>query len=96
MSSLNNHPDLVDHTIRHNLRRLVARAQPAPAVRQQLLQRAARRSWARFWWPAASDPMLGYGVPGRQLTPLELGWRELALVQILRPAGVFGALCQLR
>ncbi|MCS6909919.1 MAG: hypothetical protein NZM11_05045 [Anaerolineales bacterium] len=96
MSSPNNFPDLVDHTIRHNLRHSVAHAQPGPAVRQQLLQRAARRCWARFWWPAPSDPVLEYGAPGRSLTPLELGWRELAFMQLLRPAGLFGALCQLR
>jgi len=29
-------------------------------------------------------------------TSLELGWRELAFMQILRPAGVFGSLSQLR
>ncbi|MDW8327505.1 MAG: hypothetical protein RMK99_13145 [Anaerolineales bacterium] len=96
MSSPNSHLDLVDHMIRYNLRRSVARAQPGPAVRQQLLQRAARRCRARFWWPAPFDPVLEYDAPRRSLTPLELGWRELALVQLLRPAGLFGALCQLR
>jgi hypothetical protein len=96
MSSPNNHLSLVDHTIRHNLRRSVARAQPGPAVRQQLLRRAARRSWAWRWWLAPTESMLEYRAPGRPLTPLELGWRELAFVQLLRPAGVFGALCHLR
>lgn len=95
MSSLSNRPSLVDHSIRNCLRRSVERAQPSPAARQLLLQRAARQSWALRWWPAVSEPVVEYG-SSRGPTPLELGWRELALLQLLRPAGALGALCQLR
>jgi hypothetical protein len=95
MSSRSNRLNLIDHTLRHTLRRSVERVQPGPATRQRLLQRAARQSWALRWWLAVSEPVTEYHRAGGP-TPLELGWRELAFVQILRPAGVFGSMSQLR
>ncbi len=96
MNSRNDQPSLVDHAIRHNLRRSVERAQPGPLVRQRLLQRAARRSRGLPWWLILSEPV-GEHRASCGPTPLELGWRELAFVQILRPAGGFGSMsCLLR
>jgi len=96
MSSRNDQPSLVDHTIRYNLRRSVARAQPGPLIRQRLLQRAVQRSGVLRWWLMLSEPV-GERCASRGPTPLELGWRELAFVQILRPAGGFGSMsCLLR
>lgn len=95
MSSPNNRTSLVDHTVRFHLRRSVERAQPGSVVRQQLLQRAARQSWALRWWLAVSEPVADFRAPGGP-TSLEQGWRELAFVQVLRPAGIFGSMSQLR
>lgn len=88
---------MIDHVLRHTLRRSVERYQPGADVRQTLLSKAAqRRPWVDRW-----PEMFGETQPERTghsgLTPWELGWRELAFAQIVRPAGMVGSLaCQLR
>lgn len=84
----------VDHTIRHSLRRAVEDHQPRAEVRRRLLQRAAERDLVNRWPSLFSESLPEYS--SGALLPVELGWRELAFVQALRPAGVFGALTQLR
>lgn len=77
----------IDHTIRASLRSSVTRHQPAAGLRQRLLQQAAIR--------APFNPFPDLFRERRPLSvfdPLDLGWRELALAQIIRPAGSVGSM----
>jgi hypothetical protein len=95
MSSQDKVFDPLEHSLRHALRRQVERRQPRTEVRRRLLQRAAAKGGAGQWPSLFSEtsPEYSSGV----LSSVELGWRELAFIQILRPAGVFGSVsCLLR
>lgn len=80
----------IDHAIFHSLRRQAEAQFPRLEVKQQIMKRAAEQGLLRrlaavltgeepdnyFWQPRSFD--------------ITFGWRELAQVQALRPAGVFG------
>lgn len=83
--------DLLDHAIRHNLRRQVERHRPSSEARRRLLQRAAERNRVTYWPSLFSEIQLAYPV-GALFTGPELDWRDLALAEAMRPAGMFGAL----
>lgn len=77
----------IDHAIRNSLRGSVVRHQPLAALRQRLLQKAAARA------PFNPFPeMFRDRRPVNMFEPLDLGWRELAVVQIIRPAGFVGSM----
>ncbi len=81
----------LDHAVRHTLRRQVARLGGAPGgdVRRQLLEQAAARAAGPRWLTWLTSEVLIFR-PAH--TPaLDLGWRELASLYMVRPAGIFGA-----
>jgi hypothetical protein len=82
----------VDHAIRHSLRRQVERQTPTAEARHRLLQRAAELSLLKrlALLLYGTEPET-YSAP-RSVFDITFGWRELAQVQALRPAGVFGGL----
>lgn len=82
----------VDHVIRHSLRRQVEQQNPVANTKHQLLQRAAERSLLKrlALLVYGAEPET-YSAP-RNVFDITLGWRELAQLQALRPAGVFGGL----
>lgn len=82
----------VDHVIRHSLRRQVERQNPVADTKHQLLKRAAERSLLKrlTLLVYGAEPET-YSAP-RSGIDITLGWRVLAQMQALRPAGVFGGL----
>lgn len=77
----------IDFAIRNSLRGSVIRYQPGASLRQRLLQKAAARA------PFNPFPeFLRDRRPVSVFDPLDLGWRELALAQIIRPAGSVGSM----
>lgn len=88
--------NLLDYVLRHTLRRQVERCTPPPDIRYRLLQRAAMRRHEEGWLAyvlhglesGSSEPLAAF--PGSNL-----GWRELAFAQALRPSGIFGSLTSL-
>ena len=86
------HPNPVDHVIHHSLRRQVERQQPGAEVKRRMLQRASEQTLLnRMLLRLSGAEYVNY--PGRSGRPDDsFGWRELALVQVLRPSSSFGAL----
>jgi hypothetical protein len=79
----------LDRLIRQNLRRETDRHQPSPDARRRILQRAAARNAAHWTNLLFSNRLFTSEVPyGR----IDLGWRELAFAQAMRPIGLFGSL----
>jgi len=90
MSSPTKKPALVkpiDYTIRNSLRNSVAGYQPTPGLRQRLLQTAAKHELFNPF-----PELLRERRPLNVFDPLDLGWREVALAQIIRPAGSVGSM----
>lgn len=95
MSSRDKDTHGLDHALAQALRRRVAHRAPRPEVRRRLLLRAASRR-DRPWLETVIDGIeRGPASPDRLLRGLDLGWRELAFAQALRPSGVFGSLAGL-
>ncbi|MBL8045341.1 MAG: hypothetical protein JNL09_02315 [Anaerolineales bacterium] len=77
----------IDYAIRNSLRNSVFRHQPVASLRQRLLQKAATRAPFNPFPEIFRDRR-----PVNVFDPLDLGWRELALAQIIRPAGSVGSM----
>lgn len=85
--------DVLDRVIQRALERPVARAYPRADGRARLLRRLAGQRPDYRWLNAVLHEIDGR--PARPVHGLELGWRELAFAQALRPSGMFGGLTSL-
>lgn len=88
--------NLLDHVLRHTLRRQVERCAPRLDVRRRLLQRAALRRQEDGWLTVLLHGLdSGPSAPVAPFRGLDLGWRDLAFAQAMRPSGIFGSLTSL-